>query len=92
VAAADTAVLYMAAGDADGVKRALIAAGGRPETPVAVAESVSLEASDMRRGTLQELPRLACGSSGGPVLILLGKVYAEALDVTRAAPRQAAAC
>jgi siroheme synthase len=91
VAAADTAVLYMAASDSAGVKRALIAAGVRPETPVAVAENVSLEGSDVRAGTLEELPRLACSSSGGPVLILLGDVYGEVLDLAREAVRKAAA-
>jgi len=91
VAAADTAVLYMAASDSEGVKRALIAAGVCPETPVAVAENVSLEGSNVRAGTLGELPRLACSSSGGPVLILLGEVYGEVLDLAREAVREAAA-
>ena len=52
--AADTAVLYMAASDAAGVKEALLAAGLSASTPVAIAESVS------------SLP--SSGVSGNPVL------------------------
>jgi uroporphyrin-III C-methyltransferase len=76
VAAADTAALYMAAGDAEYVRSSLIAAGLAPSTPVAIAESVSLENSSLRAGTLAELPRLASGSEGGPALLLIGEVFA----------------
>jgi len=76
VAAADTAALYMAAGDAEYVRDSLIAAGVAPSTPVAIAESVSLENSSLRAGTLAELPRLASASEGGPALLLIGEVFA----------------
>ena len=76
VAAADTAVLYMAAGDAEYVKRSLIAAGVAPATPVALAESVSLESAALSAGTLEELPWLADRLKGGPALVLLGEVFA----------------
>ena len=76
VAAADTAALYMAAGDAEYVKSSLIAAGLAPSTPVAIAESVSLENSSVRAGTLAELPRLASATEGGPALLLVGEVFA----------------
>jgi uroporphyrin-III C-methyltransferase len=79
VAAADTAVLYMAATEAEQVKQALIGAGARPQTPVAIVESVSLPGSVVFTGVLSELPRLAAGLSGGPALILLGEVCAEVL-------------
>ena len=77
VAAADTAVLYMAAGEAEAVRAALIGAGMRAETPVAFAENVSLDASDVRAGTLAQLPQLAENLGHGPVLVLIGKVFAE---------------
>ena len=76
VAAADTAVLYMAGSDALGVKDALLRAGLRPDTPVAVAESVSLPASSLHAGTLARLPQLAAGLNGGPALILVGELFA----------------
>jgi len=78
VAAADTAVLYMAAGDASGVRDALIGAGVRPGTPVAVAESVSLPERRVSKGTLEELPALAARGAGGPVLLLVGEVFRDA--------------
>jgi uroporphyrin-III C-methyltransferase len=76
VAAADTAVLYMAAGDAQGVKDALLRAGVRADMPVAVAENVSLNESMMQAGVLADLPQLAASTSGGPAVVLIGNVFA----------------
>jgi uroporphyrin-III C-methyltransferase len=75
VAAADTAVLYMAAGEAQGVVQALLQAGVDANTPAAVVENVSLEQSNARIGVLAELPRLAAHLRGGPALVLLGEVF-----------------
>ena len=79
VAAADTAVLYMAAGEAEQVAQSLIGAGLPPDTPVAIAQDVSLKSSKVTAGTLSELPQLAASLSGAPALILLGEVCAELL-------------
>lgn len=76
VAAADTAVLYMAAGEAEQVKQSLIGAGVRPDTPVAIAEGVSLPDAALFTGVLRELPQLSAALSGGPALIILGEVCA----------------
>ena len=73
-AAADTAVLYMAAGDADAVRRSLLAEGLHPHTPVAVVESASLPAQQIFAGTLAELPALAARCTGGPALLAIGEV------------------
>jgi siroheme synthase len=81
-AAADTAVLYMAGGDADRVREALLEAGLRPGSAVAVASNVSLENADVIAGTLAQLPQL-CAAASGPALVLLGDVFAAL---------QAAAC
>jgi len=78
VAAADTAVLYMAVGEAQRIRDELLGAGLRPETPAAVAEDLSLSTSAVYAGTLAELPQLAARSGGGPALVLIGKVF-EAL-------------
>jgi uroporphyrin-III C-methyltransferase len=91
VAAADTAVLYMAAGEAPAVRDALLAAGMRAGTPVALAEDVSLDSSRVHAGTLAELPALARCGAGGPSLLLIGEVLA-ALQTAAArdrAPRSA---
>ena len=76
--AADTAAIYMGAGEAKQISRALIEAGKSPQTVVVVVENASLP--DARRffGHLADLEAVAARSAGGPVLILLGEVYREA--------------
>jgi uroporphyrin-III C-methyltransferase len=78
VAAADTAVLYMAAGDAVRVRDALTEAGVAPDTAVALVENASLEDVRSVRGTLGELEGLAATRGAGPAVILLGRVLAKA--------------
>ena len=77
IANADTAVLYMAAGEAQEVKAALIGAGVSRQTPVVLVENATLESAAAHAGTLAQLPQLAARLSGGPALILLGEVCAE---------------
>jgi uroporphyrin-III C-methyltransferase len=91
VAAADTAVLYMAANDASLVKEALLKAGMRADTPVAIAESVSSPQSALHAGTLADLPELAKALKGGPALLLIGELFAalQALAERDLAPRTA---
>jgi len=85
--AADTVVIYMGAGEAAAIAHALITAGKRPATPVAVIENASIEAR-IAPGTLAELPALAAQLSGGPALIVLGEVLRNAASATqRATPR-----
>jgi uroporphyrin-III C-methyltransferase len=78
VLAADTAGIYMGAGQAKEISRALAAAGKSPATPVVIIENASLPGSLRFFGTLGTLERTASQSAGGPVLILLGEVYREA--------------
>jgi uroporphyrin-III C-methyltransferase len=73
-AAADTAVLYMGAGDAAAVRDGLLAEGMKGDTPVAVVESASIE-SKVFAGKLAELPLLAARCTGGPALLMIGEVY-----------------
>jgi uroporphyrin-III C-methyltransferase len=77
VAAADTAAIYMGAGEGPAIAAALIAAGKPPSTPVALVENASLPNLSIAYGTLARLPP----SGAGPVLILIGEVYREALEV-----------
>ncbi len=72
--AADTAVIYMGAGEADAIAQALIAAGKPSATPVALVENASLPTVRAFAGTLAQLPTLAARCGGGPVAILLGEV------------------
>jgi uroporphyrin-III C-methyltransferase len=78
VAAADTAVLYMAAGEAESVKAALIAAGKPATTPIALAENVSLPGARCFSGVLGNLPEIAERLGEGPALVLIGDVFDSA--------------
>lgn len=77
-AAADTAVLYMAAGEGRAVREALLAAGVPSELPVAIVENASLESSHTTVGTLAQLESLLEERGGGPVVIVLGRAMAKA--------------
>jgi uroporphyrin-III C-methyltransferase len=78
VAAADTAVIYMGAGQAAQITAALLAAGVRPDTPVLVAENVTLPQTRRFALTLRGLPGIAQSGITGPTLILLGHAFAVA--------------
>ncbi|MGQ0545260.1 MAG: uroporphyrinogen-III C-methyltransferase [Betaproteobacteria bacterium] len=73
-AAADTAVLYMAAGDAEAVRKALLDEGLEAGTPVAIVENASRPDQNISTGDLSELPMLAERCNGGPALLLIGEV------------------
>ena len=76
VAAADTAVLYMSRGEAPQLVAALRAAGLAADHPAAIVESASLPQARQLRCTLEQLPAQAAQTSGGPALVILGKVLA----------------
>jgi uroporphyrin-III C-methyltransferase len=90
VMAADTAAIYMGAGEAQAICAALMAAGKPGSTPVAVMENASLPESRVRFGFLKDLLELAPAAPAGPTLILLGEVYAEAARVLERKASQAA--
>lgn len=79
VANADTAALYMGAGEAAAVAEALRARGKPAGLPVVVIENASLPDARRWYTTLAGLPRLADETFTGPVMLLLGEVFAEAL-------------
>ena len=90
VLAADTSAIYMGAGDAAAIAQALLGAGKRAGTPVAIVENVSLRDVCTVYGTLAELPALAERIGGGPALIVLGEVLSEAVSAAaRATARKA---
>jgi len=76
VAKADTAVIYMGAGEAAAIAAALLARGRPSSLPVAVVENASLPESRRWLTTLGALPGLADETFRGPVLLLLGEVFA----------------
>ena len=64
VLAADTAAIYMGAGEARAIAAALIAAGKPANTPIALVEDASLPGTRVQYAALQELPTLT--TSGVP--------------------------
>jgi uroporphyrin-III C-methyltransferase len=78
VAAADTSAIYMGAGQAKEITAALLAAGAPRHLPVLVVENATLPQARRIALTLGELPRLARYGVTGPVVILLGAVFAAA--------------
>ena len=75
-AGADTAVIYMGAGEAAAITAALLAAGARPDLPVLVMENATLPQARRVVLTLAELPRVAACGFEGPTVIMLGAVFA----------------
>jgi uroporphyrin-III C-methyltransferase len=91
VMAADTAAIYMGAGEGEAIAAALLDAGKPPSTPVAVVENASLPQSVVRFGLLSSLARIAPRETSGAALILLGEVFeaAQALAGEEAVRRAA---
>ncbi len=81
-AIADTAVIYMGAGEAKAITAALLAAGAPRDLPVLVVENATLPETRRIALTLQELPQIAAYGLSGPTLIMLGRVFAGALAVS----------
>jgi uroporphyrin-III C-methyltransferase len=78
VLAADTAAIYMGAGQAQAIADALRTAGMLGTTPVALVENASLACSRTQFTTLSQLPEIEARRFGGPTLILLGRQYRSA--------------
>jgi uroporphyrin-III C-methyltransferase len=85
--AADTVAIYMGAGEAEVIAKALLAAGKPASTPVAIVENASTPELRIDCATLAGLARLKPGS--GPALILLGEVYADAVEAAGRLARSA---
>jgi uroporphyrin-III C-methyltransferase len=73
---ADTAVLYMAARQAQAITRALLAVGMSAQHPVVLVENASLPDERVITATLGELPACARELGHGPALVMMGEVYA----------------
>ncbi len=76
-AAAETAVIYMGALQAERVMDALLARGIPANRPVALLESVSLAGERIVRGVVGDLPALALDVGDGPVIMVIGEALAE---------------
>ncbi len=76
-AAADTAVLYMAAGEAQAVSRALIANGVPASRPAVIVEHASSAQRRIIPADVGTLPAAAQRLGDGPALVMVGDVYAD---------------
>lgn len=81
-ASADTAVIYMGSGQAAEVAAALIAAGAGRDTPVLVVENATLPQARRIALTLEELPQIAFYGLTGPTLIMVGRAFSVALEIS----------
>ncbi len=85
VCAADTAVLYMAAGQGAQISEALQAAGMHAGTPVAIVENASLANARQILTTLEGLRDIGDWQISGPALVCLGEVYGTRLRAAETA-------
>lgn len=84
-AAADTAVIYMGAGQAREIAEALMASGAPRDLPVLVSENATLREARRVALTLEELPEIARYGYAGPTLIMIGRAFAAALAASERA-------
>ncbi len=78
-AAADTAVLYMAAGEAQAVSDALMSNGVPASRPAVIVENASSAARKIIPTSVGNLPAAAQCVGEGPALVMVGEVYADVL-------------
>lgn len=78
-AAADTAVLYMAAGEAQAVSAALIAHGVPASRAAVIIENASDASRKIIPTNVANLAAAAQQVGAGPALVMVGEVYAEVL-------------
>lgn len=83
VAAADSAVLYMAAGQAQAIAQVLIAEGKPASTPVAIVESASLPEERRIFTTLGVLRGGHLPSMSGPAVLCVGEVFSAQAAVCK---------
>src|SRR5262249_31288846 len=75
--AADTVILYMAAGAGPEIARALIGGKKPPSSPVVLVESATLESERRTFTTLGLLAQSEATKAEGPVVVCVGEVFRE---------------
>ncbi len=87
---ADSAVMYMAAGQSSAIAAKLIASGVAADMPVLIVENASLPGMQQTATTLGELQNAAeLVTHGGPALLMIGRVFAVARGAKRLVADQA---
>ncbi len=85
VAAADTAVLYMASRQAQAISEGLQAAGVPAGRPVVFVENASLAHARVLPARVGDLAQAAAQLGSGPALLMIGAVYEEIVAQAEAA-------
>ena len=80
---ADSVALYMAAGASQSIAAALIGGGKPASTPVALVESASLPEEARIFTTLGALAAAPLPRASGPVVMFVGAVFADAVELER---------
>ena len=83
---ADSIALYMAAGASREIAGALIAAGKPGSLPAVLVEDASLASERRQATTLGELASATLPRARGPVVMLVGEAFADALALSEIAP------
>jgi uroporphyrin-III C-methyltransferase len=77
VCAADSAVLYMAAGECEAIAATLLAQGKPADTPVLIVENVAHGNSRIEALKLRELQKLTRQERGAPALLMIGEIFRD---------------
>lgn len=85
-AAADTAILYMAAGEAEAVSAALIASGVPASRAAVIVENAASAQPKIIPADVGSLPVAAHQLGNGPALVMVGEVYAGIIAADSAWP------
>lgn len=85
-AAADTVVLYMAAGEAQAVSAALMAHGVPASRAAVIIENASAASRKVIPTSVADLAAAARCVGPGPALVMVGEIYAEVLASSLHAP------
>ena len=83
---ADSIALHMAAGAAREIAEALIAAGKPASLPAVVVESATLPEERRFSTTLEALRTASLPRADGPVVLLVGEAFGDALGIAQAIP------
>ncbi|MGI8895153.1 MAG: SAM-dependent methyltransferase, partial [Casimicrobiaceae bacterium] len=77
---ADTLMLYMARGDIEGTRQALLAAGYAADTPVVRAANIAMPGATLQRATIATLTALPESDPAAPVLLGGGATFGDVLS------------
>jgi uroporphyrin-III C-methyltransferase len=88
--ASQTVAIYMGAREAQRVMHALVSRGTPLTHPVVLVQDAGRPEAHHKAGCLNDLPELAGNLGAGPVILLLGDVFADVMTSTNQVPHELA--